>query len=185
MISSDRDLRESSSFAGWLFCWLQSRPAEKYLGKYPHELSGGERQRVASARAIVVGPQFIVADEPVSMLDVSVRAGILNVLRGLQADLQMTYLFITHDLAVARYMCDRIAIMYFGHIVEVGPTETVLQNPQHLYTQYLISSVPEPDPSLVRPEPPTLTREKLLPSRAGKTPPLHEISPGHFVLMPE
>jgi peptide/nickel transport system ATP-binding protein len=126
------------------------RPAEKYLSKFPHELSGGERQRVAIARSILCDPRLIVADEPVSMLDVSVRAGLLNLLQRLRDEMQNTYLFITHDLAVARYMCDRIAIMVHGHIVEIGPTEAVLQNPQHAYTRMLIGAVPHADPAAAR-----------------------------------
>jgi len=129
------------------------RPADKFLRNYPHELSGGERQRVAIARAIVLDPLFLVADEPVSMLDVSVRAGLLNLMLRLKEELSMTYLFITHDLSVARYMSDRLAIMYFGKIVELGSTEAVLRNGVHPYTQLLIASVPIPDPTIERDSP--------------------------------
>jgi peptide/nickel transport system ATP-binding protein len=126
------------------------RPPSKYLRKYPHELSGGERQRVSIARAIVLDPSFLVADEPVSMLDVSVRAGLLNLMLELRQDAQLTYLFITHDLSVARYMSDRIAVMYFGKVVELGTTDELLHQPIHPYTQLLIRSVPVPDPSTKR-----------------------------------
>lgn len=117
-------------------------PAEGFLKRYPHELSGGQRQRVAIARALVTGPEFVVADEPVSMLDVSIRAGILNLMLDLRDDLNLTMLFITHDLAVARYICDRIAVMQRGRIVELGSRESLIENPQHPYTRRLLSAVP-------------------------------------------
>jgi peptide/nickel transport system ATP-binding protein len=127
---------------------VELRPAELFARRLPHDLSGGQRQRVAIARAIILEPDFLVADEPVSMLDVSVRAGILNLMRRLKDELGMTYLFITHDLAVARYMCDRIAVMYLGRIVEIGPAEAVLQAPAHPYARLLRASVPAPDPDI-------------------------------------
>lgn len=127
---------------------VELRPAAHFMRRYPHDLSGGQRQRVAIARTIILDPHFLVADEPVSMLDVSVRAGVLNLMKRLKEALGMTYLFITHDLAVARYMCDRIAVMYLGRIVEIGPTEDVLRSPKHQYTQLLLSSVPVPDPDV-------------------------------------
>ena len=122
------------------------RPASKYLRRYPFELSGGERQRVAIARAIVLEPQVMVADEPVSMLDVSIRAGILNLLKSLRDEMGLSIIYISHDLSTIRYVCDRTAIMYLGKLVEVGPTEQVLSQPQHRYTQLLLDSVPVPDP---------------------------------------
>ncbi|MBM3524400.1 MAG: ATP-binding cassette domain-containing protein, partial [Alphaproteobacteria bacterium] len=121
-------------------------PPERYLWRYAHDLSGGERQRVAIARAIVLEPAFLVADEPVSMLDVSVRAGVLNLMLRLRQDLEMTYVFITHDLAVARYVCDRIAVMYLGRIIEIGSAERILADPKHPYSQLLLRSVPSADP---------------------------------------
>ena len=121
-------------------------PPEDFLGRYPHELSGGQRQRVAIARALVVNPEFVVADEPTSMLDVSIRAGIMNLMLDLREKYGLSYVYITHDLAVARYMCDKIYVMYLGKIVEFGPTEEVINNPSHPYTKALISSVPVPDP---------------------------------------
>jgi len=125
-------------------------PAASFLFRYPHELSGGQRQRVAVARALVMNPTFVVADEPTSMLDVSIRISIMELMTKLGQDLGVSYLYITHDLAVARYMCDRIAVMYLGKIVEIGPTEEILANPKHPYTRALLSAVPVPDPSLKR-----------------------------------
>lgn len=125
-------------------------PATSFLFRYPHELSGGQRQRVAIARALVIEPDFVVADEPTSMLDVSVRTGVMNLMLGLAERLGVTYLYITHDLAVARYMCNRIAVMYLGKIVEIGGTEDVLHNPKHPYTKALLSAVPIPDPTYRR-----------------------------------
>jgi len=122
------------------------KPAEEYLERFPHELSGGQRQRVAIARALVLRPQFIVADEPVSMLDVSIRAGVMNLMLDLREKYGIPYLFITHDIAVARYMSDRMAVMYLGKIVEMGETDEIIFNHLHPYTKALISAVPVPDP---------------------------------------
>ncbi len=121
---------------------------EEFGFRFPHELSGGQRQRVAIARVLVLEPDFIVADEPTSMLDVSVRSGILELLLDLRDKEDVTYLFITHDLALARYVTDRLAVMYLGKFMEVGSTEEVISNPMHPYTQALISSFPEPSPEL-------------------------------------
>jgi peptide/nickel transport system ATP-binding protein len=121
--------------------------------RYPHELSGGQRQRVAIARALVVMPSFVVADEPTSMLDVSIRTGIMNLMQELADKLGVTYLYITHDLAVARYMSNRLAVMYLGKIVEMGETEEVLHHSLHPYTRALLSAVPVPDPIIQREEP--------------------------------
>ncbi len=128
-------------------------PPETFMFRYPHELSGGQRQRVAIARALIVMPTFVVADEPTSMLDVSIRTGIMNLMQELADKLGVTYLYITHDLAVARYMSNRIAVMYLGKIVEIGETEEVLQRPQHPYTKALLSAVPVPDPTVQRTQP--------------------------------
>lgn len=125
-------------------------PPENFLFRYPHELSGGQRQRVAIARALVMSPRFVVADEPTSMLDVSIRISIMELMTELAERLGVSYLYITHDLAVARYMCDRIAVMYLGKMVEVGPTEEILSNPRHPYTRALLSAVPVPDPAVKR-----------------------------------
>jgi peptide/nickel transport system ATP-binding protein len=125
-------------------------PATSFMFRFPHELSGGQRQRVAIARAMVLSPSFIVADEPTSMLDVSIRTGVMNLMLQLREEFEISYVYITHDLAVARYMCDRIAVMYLGKIVELGPTEAVIQNPLHPYTRALLSAVPIPDPTVRR-----------------------------------
>lgn len=125
-------------------------PPNMFLPRYPHELSGGQRQRVAIARAMVVHPSVVVADEPVSMLDVSIRAGVLALVQRLNRQTGVSYLFITHDLAVARYMSHRIAVMYIGKIVEIGSREEVTQRSLHPYTRMLIAAVPDPDPRTKR-----------------------------------
>ncbi len=126
-------------------------PPASFLFRFPHELSGGQRQRVAVARALVMAPRFVVADEPTSMLDVSIRTGIMHLMLDLAQQMDVTYLYITHDLAVARYMCHRIAVMYLGKIVELAETEELLNRPLHPYTRALLASVPIPDPRLKRP----------------------------------
>jgi oligopeptide/dipeptide ABC transporter ATP-binding protein len=126
-------------------------PVELFLGKYPRDLSGGQKQRVVIARAIILGPDVLVADEPVSMLDMSVRAKILQLMLDLKADLGLTYVYITHDLATAKFFCDRVAIMYLGRIVEIGPTEEIFANPRHPYTKALLKAIPEPDPDKMVP----------------------------------
>jgi peptide/nickel transport system ATP-binding protein len=123
-------------------------PAAAVARKYPHELSGGQRQRVAIARALAVQPKVVLADEPISMLDVSIRLGILNLVRELKEREQIAFLYITHDLASARYVADEVHVMYRGRIVEHGPTEAVLQSPLHAYTKLLLTAVPQPDSGL-------------------------------------
>jgi oligopeptide/dipeptide ABC transporter ATP-binding protein len=121
-------------------------PVERYLSKYPSDLSGGQKQRAVIARAIILNPEVLVADEPVSMLDMSVRAKILELMLDLKRELGLTYVYITHDLATAKYFCDRIAIMYLGRIVEIGPTAEIFAQPRHPYTKALLKAIPEPDP---------------------------------------
>jgi oligopeptide/dipeptide ABC transporter ATP-binding protein len=140
-------------------------PAADMLRKFPYEMSGGQRQRVGFAQALAVRPKLILADEPVSMLDVSIRAGILNLMAGLRAQEDVSILYITHDIASARYVADRIVVMYAGHAVEQGPTEVVLSNPKHPYTQLLLSAVPDP-------------REKVVPVSADSGEPPRVINPG-------
>ena len=173
-------------------------PATEFLYRYPHELSGGQRQRVAIARGIVLNPEFIVADEPVSMLDVSIRAGVMNLLLRLREEFELTMVFISHDVAVTRYMSDRIAVMYLGRIVELADSETIVTRPLHPYTQALLTSVPVPDPKFKRgrakisgelPSPVDLPQGCVFHPRCPygegicKTtkPELREAAPGHFV----
>jgi len=118
----------------------------EHLRRYPHAFSGGQRQRISIARALVSNPQFIVADESVAALDVSIQADILNLLKALQKDLNLTYLFISHDLSVVAHTCDEVAVMYLGRIVEQAPTRELFANPKHPYTKALLSSIPSIDP---------------------------------------
>ena len=121
-------------------------PPEQYLDKYPSDLSGGQKQRAVIARAIILNPSLLIADEPVSMLDMSVRAKILELMLYLKQELDLTYLYITHDLATAKFFCDRIAILYLGRIVEIGSSESIYEHPKHPYTKALLRAIPEPDP---------------------------------------
>jgi peptide/nickel transport system ATP-binding protein len=127
-------------------------PPEDFLEKYPHLLSGGQRQRLCIGRAIILEPQFLVADEPISMLDVSIKAGIIALLKDLVHRKSLSLLYITHDLATVGHICDRIAIMYLGKIAEIGPAGSVLDHPLHPYTRALISAIPIPDPDAHREE---------------------------------
>jgi oligopeptide/dipeptide ABC transporter ATP-binding protein len=123
-------------------------PAENFLDKYPHQMSGGQLQRVVLARALIIDPLFLVADEPVSMLDVSVRAGVLNLMKEVTKNMQLTTVYISHDLSLIQYMCEQTAIMYLGKIVEIGETKKVIENPKHPYTRALINAVPVPNPEI-------------------------------------
>ena len=138
------DQRQRQATAEEILISVGLRPPATVLPKYPHELSGGQRQRIGFAAALACSPQLILADEPVSMLDVSVRIGILNLMAELRRVKGISILYITHDIASARYVADRLLVMYGGHLVESGPTEDVLANPKHPYTQLLLSAVPDP-----------------------------------------
>jgi len=146
-------IKEREEHVAELLTRVGLTPAASFLFRYPHELSGGQRQRIAIARALVLDPSFVVADEPTSMLDVSIRISIMDLMLKLADEFDVSYLYITHDLAVARYMCDRIAVMYLGKIVEITDTEKLLQNALHPYTQALLSAVPVPDPRHERHDP--------------------------------
>jgi len=172
-------------------------PAEFLYHKYPHQLSGGQSQRVVIARALVTTPDFLVADEPIAMADVSVRALILQLMRQLKQDLGLTYLFITHDLATAKYLCDRVAVMYLGRIVEIAPRDELFARAHHPYTTALLAAVPVPDPdarrdkklptgeipSAIDPPPGCHFHPRCplaMPKCREARPPLREVSPGHF-----
>ena len=126
---------------------VRLNPPEEFVERYPHMISGGQRQRVAVARVMILNPSLVIADEPVSMLDVSIRAEILQLMLDLKSSRNLSYIFITHDLAVANYICDKIAVMYLGKIVETGLASKIINNPYHPYTKALVAAVPEPDPS--------------------------------------
>ena len=140
-----RSARELEDALADLLGRVRLTPAEQYLSKYPHELSGGQRQRVAIARALAAEPEVLLADEPVSMLDVSIRLGVLNLLNDLKEQLSLAVLYITHDIASARYFADETLVMYAGRLVEGGDSETVTQSPAHPYTRLLIDSAPDPE----------------------------------------
>ncbi len=143
-------------------------PPDQFINLYPHQLSGGQRQRAALARSIITEPEFVVADEPVSMIDVSLRTTLIDLMLDLRKELGLTYLFITHDLAVAKYISDRIAIMYLGKIMEIGEKGEIFKNPLHPYTQALLSAIPVPDPE----------RKRKTTELKGEVPSAIDIPPG-------
>lgn len=192
-----RSRRDRQDKVGEILKKVGLRP--EYMRRYPHAFSGGQRQRVSIARALALDPRMVIADEAVSALDVSVRAQILNLLEDLQAESQLTYLMITHDLSVVDYLCQRVAVMYLGRVVELAETQEMYNNPHHPYTEALLSAIPKPDPRL-RNSRPRITTSGEMPD-AGNAPPgcsfhtrcayatdvckvdlppLRETSPGHW-----
>lgn len=156
---------------------------EDHLSRYPHEFSGGQRQRIGIARALAVNPHFIVADEPISVLDVSIQAQVVNLMQKLQHEQGLTYLFIAHDLSMVKYISDRIGVMHWGKLLEVGPADEIYHNPIHPYTKSLLSAIPEPDPERER------KRQHLIYDSSiendGEKRQMYEIRPGHFVYATE
>ncbi|MEW9501597.1 ABC transporter ATP-binding protein [Jeotgalibacillus marinus] len=156
-----------------------------HASRYPHEFSGGQRQRIGIARALAVDPEFIIADEPISALDVSIQAQVVNLLKKLQREKGLTFLFIAHDLSMVKYISDRIGVMYFGRIVELTTSEELYKNPLHPYTKSLLSSIPFPDPDYER----NRTRVAYDPAdhdyNEGDNVKMREVTPGHFVLCSE
>ncbi|MCF0109142.1 MAG: ATP-binding cassette domain-containing protein [Erysipelotrichaceae bacterium] len=153
---------------------------EEHKSRYPHEFSGGQRQRIGIARAMIMEPQFIVADEPISALDVSIRAQVLNLMKKFQNERGLTYLFIAHDLSVVRHISDRIAVIHKGRIVELAETEELFLNPLHPYTKSLLSAIPQPDPQIEKNKT-LIVYDPSVHDYTTEQPTFQEIKPGHFI----
>ena len=154
----------------------------EYASRYPHEFSGGQRQRIGIARALIMNPDFLICDEPISALDVSIRAQIINLLNNLKEEMGLTIMFIAHDLSVVKYFCDRIAVMYFGNIVELASSDELFAHPLHPYTKALLSAIPKPDPLSEKIRKRYIYNPQKEHDYSQEGPKLTEITPGHFVM---